>query len=197
LSNPPLTSAPPGSKAPARFTPQQAASASGLRCVKTIDPSSHTEVPPSSLLRPFWEDQSCQTNPPMLNSQVHPTASSKCLWRPIVKQIPLFSHAEVLTSSLLRPILGKQTAPHSASMSLSKISSLRPLWSTQRKKNRAARRPSRPKFRKIPQNPQIWKICQEAIPKSKVMTPHNMPLTSLYLQRYLADLLSQPAILIL
>ncbi|MGA9985812.1 MAG: hypothetical protein WBP95_20245, partial [Acidobacteriaceae bacterium] len=37
-----------------------------------------------------------------------------------------------------------------------------------------------------PPNGQMWKTCQEAEQKSKVMTPHNTPLTSLYPQSILA-----------
>jgi hypothetical protein len=43
----------------------------------------------------------------------------------------------------------------------------------------------------------MWKTCQEGPPKSKVMTPHYMPLTPLYPQSYLACLFSQSDILIL
>jgi hypothetical protein len=51
------------------------------------------------------------------------------------------------------------------------------------------------RFRKNPPNPQMCKTCQEGPQKSKVMTPHNMALTSLYPQRYLASLFSQSGIL--
>jgi hypothetical protein len=45
------------------------------------------------------------------------------------------------------------------------------------------------------ENPQMWKTCQEGEQKSKVMTPHNTPLTSLYPQSILAGLFAQSGIL--
>jgi hypothetical protein len=43
----------------------------------------------------------------------------------------------------------------------------------------------------------MWKTCQEPRPKTEVMTPHNTPLASLYLQRYLAGFIAGFGILII
>jgi hypothetical protein len=45
-----------------------------------------------------------------------------------------------------------------------------------------------PKISQNPPTPQMWKICQDPTPKSKVITSHSAPLTSLYPRRYLAGL---------
>ncbi len=46
-------------------------------------------------------------------------------------------------------------------------------------------------------NLQMWKICQEARPKTEVMTPHSTPLPPLYPQRYLAGFRAGLGILII
>jgi hypothetical protein len=46
-----------------------------------------------------------------------------------------------------------------------------------------------------PQNPQMWKICQEASRKSKVMSPHSKRLPNQNLQTNLASFQTQTAIL--
>jgi hypothetical protein len=40
----------------------------------------------------------------------------------------------------------------------------------------------RPKISRNLPNSQMWKVCQEATPKSKVITSHSTPLTSFYPQ---------------
>jgi hypothetical protein len=55
----------------------------------------------------------------------------------------------------------------------------------------------RPKMNENPPNGQMWKTCQEAEQKSKVITPHNTPLTPLYPQSFLAVFIAGLGILII